>query len=99
MFTYEETRDTFSIPHDIRILEEVFKTPAIGETREDFETRPLYNRKNAFWTAQSVADLVEQLDEPHRMDARKEVEALKRAYNTLSEAYQSDKGHAGIPLA
>lgn len=24
LFTYEDTRDAFSIPHDIRILEEVF---------------------------------------------------------------------------
>ena len=30
LFTYEETRDAFSIPHDIKILEEVRPTSIIA---------------------------------------------------------------------
>ncbi|BGP55464.1 hypothetical protein JCM8202_002369 [Rhodotorula sphaerocarpa] len=32
LFTYEDTRDAFSIPHDLRILEEVFRVPSTSGT-------------------------------------------------------------------
>jgi len=99
MFTYEDTRAVFAIPHDIRILEEVYKVPAKGESEEDFAKRPLYNKTNAFWTAKSLADLVDELPEHERAPAMARIEEVKGRYNALSEVYQQDKGNKGIPLA
>ena len=47
-YTYEDSRDAFGIPHDLRILKEVFGVDDGG-----------YRRSNAFWTAYSIATLVE----------------------------------------
>ncbi|OCF33193.1 CMP/dCMP deaminase zinc-binding protein [Kwoniella heveanensis BCC8398] len=103
LFTYEDTRDAFAIPHDIKILEEVFKvpaTPAASENKQAFDERPLYNRSNAFWTARSVADLLEDVEgDEQRAAYRERVEEIKKRYNSLSEVYQGGKGGAGIPLA
>lgn len=43
LFTHEDSRDAFAIPHDLRILQEVF-----GGS---------YRRENAFWTSRSITDL------------------------------------------
>ncbi|WVQ93893.1 hypothetical protein IAU59_000971 [Kwoniella sp. CBS 9459] len=104
LFTYEDTRDAFAIPHDIRILEEVFKVPAsssASESKQALDDRPLYNRSNAFWTARSVADLLKDvdLDSSEREVLEKKVDEIKNRYNSLSEVYQGGKGGAGIPLA
>ncbi len=47
LFGYEDTRDAFAIPHDLKILEEVFGVKDGG-----------YRRTNAFWTARALADFV-----------------------------------------
>lgn len=44
LFTHEDSRDSFAIPHDLRILREVFGTVD-------------YRRDNAFFTARSVAEV------------------------------------------
>jgi tRNA(Arg) A34 adenosine deaminase TadA len=54
LFSHENSRDKFNIPHDIRILREVF-----GDTDG---IRPLYNRTNAFWHSYSIAAMVDRLD-------------------------------------
>ncbi|WVW79095.1 hypothetical protein I302_101059 [Kwoniella bestiolae CBS 10118] len=99
LFTYEDTRDAFNIPHDIRILEEVFKVPTPSESSEDFAKRPLYNKSNAFWTARSVADLVGDLTGEDKQQMEDRVNKIKEDYNGLSGVYQGGKGGAGIPLA
>lgn len=43
LFSHEDSRDSFAIPHDLRILQEVF-----GDG---------YRRSNAYWTATSLHDL------------------------------------------
>ncbi|OWZ68770.1 hypothetical protein AYX14_02440 [Cryptococcus neoformans] len=99
LFTYEDTRDAFNIPHDIRILEQIFKVPTSSESQSEFANRPLYNKSNEFWTARSVAELIEDLegDEKEAMKAR--AQKIKQKYNGLSKVYQNGKGNAGIPLA
>jgi len=44
-FSHEDSRDAFAIPHDLRIMEEVF-----GSTD--------YRRDNAFWRAWSIGELI-----------------------------------------
>ena len=42
-FSHEDSRDAFSIPHDLKILKEVFKLEPGG-----------YAHENAFWSAHSI---------------------------------------------
>lgn len=58
LFSYEESRDLFSIPYDIDILEQVFRVRADGEGDEALVSRPLYNRKNRFFDVKALADVV-----------------------------------------
>ncbi|KAK1828500.1 cytidine deaminase-like protein [Podospora conica] len=92
LFTYEDSRDLFAIPYDIEILEEVFRVPGEGDTDATLRARPLYNRKNKFFTAKSLADLVGEVeDEGERERLMGEIERVKGLYNGLSETYQEGK--------
>lgn len=93
LFSYEDTRDSFNIPHDIRIIKEVF-----GDEQSD---RPLYNRKNAFWSSYHLLDLVNSMDEKdtHRQHLLNRMDELKKVYAELSLVYQNGKGNQNIPLA
>ncbi|KAI0408345.1 cytidine deoxycytidylate deaminase family protein [Xylaria palmicola] len=104
LFTYEDSRDLFAIPYDIEILQEVFRVPAVPAVpaaasaegpREDLEARPLYNRRNKFFTARSLVDLVREIAEKHgEAEGRQwgdEVTRVKALYNGLSETYQKGK--------
>lgn len=92
LFTYEDSRDLFSIPYDIDILEQVFRVPGPSDTPETLAARPLYNRKNKFFTAKSLADLLEEIpDEEERARWAAEVTRVKELYNSLSETYQEGK--------
>ena len=91
LFTYEDSRDLFSIPYDIDILEQVFRVKG-EETEEQMGRRSLYNRKNKFFSAKSVADLVGEVqDEEEKRKLLGEIERVKRLYNALSETYQEGK--------
>lgn len=102
LFTYEDSRDLFAIPHDIDILEQVFRVPAAaaaGETEEQLRQRPLYNRENKFFAARSVADLVASVeDEGERDRLAEDVRRIKGLYNSLSETYQQGK-QSGVESA
>ncbi|WVQ76438.1 hypothetical protein IAR50_006105 [Cryptococcus sp. DSM 104548] len=101
LFTYEDTRDAFSIPHDIRILEEVFRVPSLcpNEDPSQLALRPLYNKKNYFFSAFSLADLIDDLPQEERTVWGAEVKRIREEYTALSGVYQAGKGGDGIPLA
>ena len=91
LFSHEDSRDSFAIPHDIRILKEVFRPP---DTPPE---APLYNRRNSFWEARSIADLLGEAGadaEP----LKEQVARLSATYAELSALYQESKGRHGIPL-
>ncbi|KAH7355714.1 cytidine deaminase-like protein [Pyrenochaeta sp. MPI-SDFR-AT-0127] len=91
-FTYEDSRDLFAIPYDIEILEEVFRVRGEAESEELVQKRPLYNRTNKFFTAKSLADVVQDItDQSERMKWKQEIERIKGLYNALSEVYQEGK--------
>jgi hypothetical protein len=99
LFTHAETSSSFSIPYDIRILEEVFKVPVAGETQEQYRARPYYNKKNAFLTSVSIDELASQLSGEDGQQALDKAHGIRQKYAELSEGYQRDKGNVGIPLA
>lgn len=92
LFTYEDSRDRFAIPYDIDILEEVFRVRAADEDDEALKSRALYNKVNKFFTARSLNDLVEKVEDAEkREDLRSEVERVKGLYDGLSDVYQEGK--------
>lgn len=97
LFSYEQTRDSFGIPHDIRILREVYAVPD-PDRDEAPADRPLYNRVNAFFQSHDIQQMIAALDRSHKELLVARVDDLNAAYNHLSAAYQRDKGKAGIPL-
>lgn len=91
LFTYEDSRDLFSIPYDIDILEQVFRVQG-EETDEQMHRRTLYNRRNKFFTARSMAELVAEVsDEGERSRLLAEMQRVKAMYDALSETYQEGK--------
>ncbi|KAL2187182.1 cytidine deaminase-like protein [Thermothelomyces heterothallicus CBS 203.75] len=92
LFTYEDSRDLFSIPYDIDILEQVFRVPAPSDTPETLAARPLYNRKNKFFAAKSLADLLEGVtDAAERKRLGDEISRVKDLYKSLDATYQEWK--------
>ena len=98
LFTYEDSRDKFSIPYDIEILEEVYRVQG-SESDEQMRQRPLYNRSNKFFTARSVSDLAADIeDETERQKWLAEIGRVKKLYDSLSVTYQEGKA-AGAEIA
>lgn len=97
LFSYKQTRDSFGIPHDIRILREVYAVPE-PDRDEAAAERPLYNRVNAFFESHDIQQMIAALDRSHKELLVARVDDLNAAYNNLSAVYQRDKGKAGIPL-
>lgn len=86
-FSHEDSRDSFSIPHDLKILKEVFRLEPGG-----------YAKKNAFWRSQSVAELEDAVSPATRDALKKQNAAIRARYAALSDAYQSGKSANSIPL-
>lgn len=86
LFGYADTRDAFNIPHDLKILSEVF---GIDDGN--------YARQNSFWTSHDIVALVNAL--PAGARERQRLEKLVQIYADLSESYQSTKRTTGIPLS
>jgi tRNA(Arg) A34 adenosine deaminase TadA len=98
LFSYEDTRDSFGIPHDIAILQEVYAVPD-PETGTVSPDRPLYNRVNKFWTSHSLIRMIAGLDRDHRESLASRLDDISAFYNEVSAEYQKHKGSKGIPLA
>ena len=88
LFSHEDSRDAFNIGHDLKILKEVFKHDPGG-----------YARQNAYWTAYSVVDLINNCDAKTRDGFIERVGKIKKIYAEMSDIYQKNKGEArNIPL-
>ncbi|MEQ9573617.1 MAG: nucleoside deaminase [Nitratireductor sp.] len=87
LFSHEDSRDSFAIPHDLKILKEVFTLDPGG-----------YNAKNAYWTGYAIRRLVEALPETERAVLQERIAAIAAGYDALSAAYQSSKAGNDIPL-
>lgn len=87
-FSHEDSRDAFAIPHDLKILKEVFGLEPGG-----------YRRSNAFWNSFFITELTESEDEPLRATLKAQIARIKAEYQRLSDSYQSGKTENNIPLA
>lgn len=98
LFSHEESRDSFAIPHDIHILKAVYAVPD-PDRAAPHPDRPLYNASNAFWTSHDLGQMIGALDGSQRENLLARVDALNAVYAQLSAEYQQGKGQKGIPLA
>ena len=90
LFTYEDSRDAYGIPHDIVMLDEIFRCP-----------EGTYNEKNKFWSSWSIRDLIASLPEDQQAPFTERVVALKTKYAEMSDIYQEAKAAgkgADVPL-
>jgi tRNA(Arg) A34 adenosine deaminase TadA len=87
-FGYEDTRDAFNIPHDLKILQAVFKV-------EDGD----YARKNAFWECQDLIALASEINDTDKPAREAQVARIRAAYDELSKTYQASKTDNDIPLS
>jgi tRNA(Arg) A34 adenosine deaminase TadA len=88
LFSYEDSRDEFEIPHDLAILAEVFRCPDGA-----------YSAANAYWQSYHLLDLIEQGSQDEQATWREQVADLRSAYRVLSDHYQEGKQESDIPLA
>ena len=86
-FSHEDSRDSFAIPHDLRILKEVFRLDPGG-----------YAKTNAFWHSAAIADLIATAEEPEKTALKKQERDIRAAYDAVSADYQSGKAGNAIPL-
>ena len=87
LFSHEDSRDSFAIPHDLRILKEVFTLDPGG-----------YRSENAYWKSYSIRKLVRELPEAERSRLEARIGKIAATYDRLSETYQSGKAGNDIPL-
>ena len=87
LFSHEDSRDSFAIPHDLRILKEVFTLDPGG-----------YRAENAYWKSFALRRQVEALPEAERARLEARIAAIARRYDALSRTYQASKADNDIPL-
>jgi tRNA(Arg) A34 adenosine deaminase TadA len=88
LFSHEDSRDSFAIPHDLKILKEVFTLEPGG-----------YNAENAYWKSRSIRRMVRDLPEAERKRLETRIGGIEATYDRLSATYQSSKADNDIPLA
>lgn len=87
LFSHEDSRDSFAIPHDLRILKEVFRLEPGG-----------YNTRNAYWVAHGLRAEINRLTPQEAEQRHARIDKIKLAYGALSDAYQAGKAGNAIPL-
>jgi len=87
LFSHEDSRDSFAIPHDLKILKEVFTLDPGG-----------YTAANAYWTSHDIVQVIASLDRGSREALLQRIDDITALYGDLSAAYQANKGNADIPL-
>ena len=90
-FSHEDSRDSFAIPHDLKILKAVFGLEPGG-----------YHQQNEFWDSYSVKALVtslaDELDNETRDSFQTHIQRIETRYADASALYQGDKSNNSIPL-
>lgn len=87
LFSHEDSRDSFAIPHDLKILKEVFRLDPGG-----------YNAENAYWKSYSIRKLARTMPQADRARLEARMDAISKRYDELSGTYQASKGGNDIPL-
>lgn len=88
LFSYEDTKDAFGIPHDLRMNEEIFRV-----------RNGNYAQKNYYWSSWGLRQLISSCGAKDRKRFTKRIDALRKTYDEMSAIYQESKNQgAEIPL-
>lgn len=80
LFSYEDSRDEYGIPHDIEMMDEIFGCP-----------NGSYHEKNKYWSAWGLQDLIASMAPDEQAVLNERVSGLKRVYAEMSTVYQKAK--------
>ena len=86
-FSYNDTKSSFHIPHDLNILQEVFN---IKDGK--------YNKVNSYWKSLSIIDQIKEKKDANNHNLVKKIDKIKLLYEDLSTQYQDAKITNNIPL-
>lgn len=86
-FSHEDSRDNFAIPHDLKILKEVFGLEPGG-----------YRAENAYWKSHSIRREIAATDAAERSALIGRAARIAGRYDALSQVYQASKEANDIPL-
>ena len=84
-FSHEDSRDAFAIPHDLKILKEVFTLAPGG-----------YNKHNQFWDSFDIIKMAAADKDAAALAAQ--ITDIRAEYDRLSLQYQNGKDANHIPL-
>ncbi len=87
LFSYDDTKKKYKIPHDLKILKEVFNIK-----------NGKYNKKNFYWKAHDLQKIIMDLNEKDKKKYITKINEIKFLYSKLSYNYQSRKKNIQIPL-
>ena len=86
-FSYNDTKLSFHIPHDLNILQEVFN---IKDGK--------YNKVNSYWKSLSIIDQIKENKDANNHNLVEKIDKIKLLYEDLSTQYQDAKITNNIPL-
>tara|TARA_Y100000590_G_scaffold464321_1_gene633464 strand:- start:787 stop:1377 length:591 start_codon:yes stop_codon:yes gene_type:complete len=86
-FPYTETNNNFKIPHDLKILDEVF-----------YIKKGNYNKKNKYWKSYSILKQIKSIQNTEQEKLNVNVRKIYKIYSNLSNLYQKSKSLNKIPL-
>ena len=86
-FPYSDTKDKFNIPHDLKILENVFKI-----------NNGNYNKENNYWKSYSIIENINLIKDSSRVQLNEKVKKIIEIYSNFSDLYQKFKSNNKIPL-
>ena len=86
-FPYTETSSKFNIPHDLKILKEIYKIEN-GQ----------YSKNNIYWQSYSIIEEIRKLQHSEKEELFSKIEEIRYQYDLLSQNYQSSKKSNNIPL-
>ena len=86
-FSHEDSRDEFSIPHDLKILKELFNIEPGG-----------YNKVNSLLNCKSIPNLINEMDLEIQSPLKEQVRFIISEYEYLSSIYQENKESNNIPF-
>ena len=82
-----QTNEDFKIPHDLKILKEIFNI-----------SNGKYNTNNFYWTSYNLNKLINKLPKNEQKEMKVNFNNIKFKYKNLSNKYQLNKKNNKIPL-
>ena len=86
-FPYQDTKKKFNIPHDLRILKNVFNIKN-GQ----------YIKSNSYWKSYHILNEIKKNRKKNIDSFKKKIDLIYEKYNELSKKYKKFKKNTNIPL-